>query len=295
MNLNDLLHAENTNIDPQEVLVLRHTPKEPRLKKVLPHLAAEKPNVFNAYQQTQGAAVEKAMKRAKFVASFIGHEPGKALFVGLYRVGEVNPLTQEQYWRIPELIEMRDKYGMKGFDADGEGRSFILWFDLSLTDVYAPWKGKLIVGWPGREINWSRWAGGAEMPVLAILRESELIKPMPNWKNLAFTWEELKDLPNSWEAALRQWRAIYYIFDVSDNKAYVGSAYGDDNLLARWRNYASTGHGGNSLLRDRNPINFRFTVLEITSQDMDKDDVIRLENIWKERLHTRSPHGLNDN
>jgi hypothetical protein len=75
----------------------------------------------------------------------------------------------------------------------------------------------------------------------------------------------------------------------------VGSAYGDDNLLARWRNYASTGHGGNSLLRDRNPINFRFTVLEITSQDMDKDDVIRLENIWKERLHTRSPHGLNDN
>jgi hypothetical protein len=187
MNLNDLLHAENTNIDPQEVLVLRHTAKEPRLKKVLPHLAAEKPNVFNAYQQTQGAAVEKAMKRAKFVASFIGHEPGKALFVGLYRVGEVNPLTQEQYWRIPELIEMRDKYGMKGFDADGEGRSFILWFDLSLTDVYAPWKGKLIVGWPGREINWSRWAGGAEMPVLAILRESELIKPMPNWKNLAFT------------------------------------------------------------------------------------------------------------
>lgn len=295
MNLNDLLHAKNVNIDPQEVLVLRHTPKESKLKRVLPQLAAEKPNVFNAYQQTQGAAAEKAMNRAKFVASFIGHEPSKALFVGLYGVGESRPLTQQQYWTIPELIEMRDKYGMKGFDAEGEGRSVIRWFDLSLMNVYAAWKGKLIVAWPGAEINWYRWAGSAEMPVLAILRESELVKPMPNWKNLAFTWEELNDLPNSWKAALREWRAIYYIFDVSDNKAYVGSAYGDENLLARWGNYKFTGHGGNSLLRDRNPINFRFTILQITRPDMDKDDVISLENTWKERLHTRSPHGLNDN
>ena len=122
MNLNELLRAKNINIDPQDVLVLRHTPKESRLKRALPQLAAEKPDVFNAYQQTQGAAVEKAMKRAKFVASFIGHEPGKALLVGLYRVGEVKPLTQQEYWTIPELIEMRDKYGMKGFDAKGEGR-----------------------------------------------------------------------------------------------------------------------------------------------------------------------------
>jgi len=45
---------------------------------VLPWLAAEKPEVFNAYQQTQGEKVEKAMLGAKYVASFIGHEPGKA-------------------------------------------------------------------------------------------------------------------------------------------------------------------------------------------------------------------------
>src|ERR1700690_3433620 len=116
MDLNDLLRAKAVAIDPQRVLVLRHTPKEPRLRRVLPQLAAEKPEVFNAYQQTQGATVEKAMKRAKYVASFIGHESGKAIFVGLYEVGETEPLTQEQYWKIPALIEMRDMYGMKGFE-----------------------------------------------------------------------------------------------------------------------------------------------------------------------------------
>ena len=62
MELNDLLIAQS--IDPKEVLVLRHRPSEPELRKVLPWLAAEKPDFYNAYQQTQGPKVEKAMMRA---------------------------------------------------------------------------------------------------------------------------------------------------------------------------------------------------------------------------------------
>jgi hypothetical protein len=38
--------------------------------------------VYNAYQQTQGPRVEKQMLQASHVASFIGDEPGRALFVG---------------------------------------------------------------------------------------------------------------------------------------------------------------------------------------------------------------------
>jgi hypothetical protein len=76
----------NLDINPQHVLVLRHRPREPKLNKVLPWLAAEKPDVFNAYQQTQGAKLERTMHKlvgTGYVASFIGHEPGKALFVGM--------------------------------------------------------------------------------------------------------------------------------------------------------------------------------------------------------------------
>jgi hypothetical protein len=66
MNLNDLLRSNG--IDPQQVLVLRHRPQEPQLKKVLPWLAAEKQNIFNAYQQTQNERAESAMIRVKYVA-----------------------------------------------------------------------------------------------------------------------------------------------------------------------------------------------------------------------------------
>jgi len=49
------------------------------LNKVLPLLAADKPDLFNAYQQTHGEKVEKAMTKAAYVASFVAHGGGKAL------------------------------------------------------------------------------------------------------------------------------------------------------------------------------------------------------------------------
>ena len=49
------------------------------------------------------------------------------------------------------------------------------------------------------------------------------------------------------------------------------------------------------MLRERDPQNFHFTILELVSPTMDADEVIGLENTWKERLHTRKPYGLNDN
>ena len=59
MQFNDLLHGRE--IDPASVLALHHRPHEPVLRRVLPWLAAEKPDVFNAYQQTQGPKLEKVL------------------------------------------------------------------------------------------------------------------------------------------------------------------------------------------------------------------------------------------
>ncbi len=130
---------------------------------------------------------------------------------------------------------------------------------------------------------------------------------MPFWKiahltqlclsgaKILLAWDELRVMPTRWRSALSQWRGIYYIFDSSDGKGYIGSAYGQQNLLGRWECYGVSGHGGNVLLRERDPKNFQFTILQRVSPDMDADGVIRLETTWKERLHTRAPYGLNDN
>lgn len=249
--------------------------------------------MFNAYQQTQTEKLEKAMMRAAYVASFISYGSGKALFIGLYSIGKSKPLTREEYWKIPEHSELKS-YGMKGFTAE-DSRASILWFDLKLTEFCISWKGRLVVGWPPPERSWWRRAHRNEMLILAVSEDSALDTAMPKWDEIDFTWAELRLISARVKSALSQWRAIYYIFDESDGKGYVGSAYGKDNLCHRWENYAASGHGGNSQLRNRDPKNFHFTILQRVSPDAVKDDVIQLESTWKERLHTRQPFGLNDN
>jgi hypothetical protein len=294
MILNDLLEIKG--IDPKTVIVLRHRPQEPRLKKVLPWLAAERPELFNAYQQTQTERLEKAMERLSgngYVASFIGHEPGKALFVGLYSIGEARPLSKTEYWEIQACKELKD-FGMRGFSQEDK-RETVLWFDLTLTEFYLSWKGKLIVAWPPPELSWWRRAHRGEMAVIAISEESHLTAKMAAWDSLILSWQELSVLPSTWRYVLSQWRGIYYIFDVSVKKGYVGSAYGENNLYGRWMEYAKTGHGGDKSLQKLDPRNFRFSILQIVSPNMSPEEVIALEQSWKERLHSKKPFGLNEN
>lgn len=232
------------------------------------------------------------MSKATYVASFIGHEAGKAVFVGLYKVrGKPRPLSSSEFWSIAENRELQN-LGMLH-----DERASMLWFDLKRDEgFYADWRGKLIVRWPPPTIKWWRWAGSPKsvMPIHAILEDSVLAKQMPDWRELILTWEQLKVLPRAWEPKMREWRAIYHILDVSDGKSYVGAAYGHKNIWGRWQVYAASGHGAVRQLRKRDPKNFRFSILERVEPDMNDGDVIRRENSWMERLHTRE-FGLNDN
>ncbi|MBK8457967.1 MAG: GIY-YIG nuclease family protein [Phyllobacteriaceae bacterium] len=293
MNLNSLL--ESKKINPLDVIVLRHRPFESKLKRVLPWLAAERPEVFNAYQQTQSEKLEKAMLGVKYIASFIGHAPGKALFVGLYWIRESRRLTRDEYWKIPECIELKN-FDYEGYtEKEALVRPYNYWFDLVITDFYSEWKGKLVIGWPPPERSWWRRAHRNILPVISVLEDNALVQVMPPWEEINLSWSDISILPSYWKAILSQWRGVYLIFDSHDGKSYVGSAYGASNILGRWVNYSNTGHGGNSLLRERDPRNFQFTILQRVSPDMPPDEVIKLEGTWKERLHTRQPFGLNEN
>lgn len=288
MQLNDLLIKKD--VDPKDVLVFRHRPMEPELREILPWLAEEKPEVYNAYQQAQWPRAEKAMMKAKYVASFIGHEARKAVFVGLFKVEKWKTISRKKFWQIPANCTLKS-YGMMGLTVD---RPRTLWFELTPCDFHPEWKGKLVVKWPGLERSWWRWADRNKMLIDAIPEESLLVQRMPDWTKLTFSWEKLKALPREWREKISQWRGVYLILDESDGKGYVGSAYGRDNILGRWLSYAKSGHGGNKQLRNRDPRNFRFSILERVSPDMGADEAVNLESTWKERLGTKR-FGLNDN
>ncbi len=291
LTLNDLLSL--SGIDQHKTVVLRHRPYEPRLNRIFEWLVNERRDLFDCYQSTHAANTESALKRADYVASCIRHPNKAALFVGLYKIAEHRTITVDECQARPKHRELVS-LGMSGIFAT-EQRTSLEEFNLRLTEWHSEWIGRLVIEWPGLERSWYRWSDRNKFPVRAITQESLLRPPMPGWEEIVLTWHELSLLPDSWAAALRQWRGIYLIIDQSDGKQYVGSAYGSENILQRWRNYARTGHGGNRLLRERDPSNFRFSILQRVSPDAPDADVIELEQTWKLRLQTRAPMGLNDN
>ena len=168
-------------------------------------------------------------------------------------------------------------------------------FELEPLPFYQEWCGKLVIGFPPPERAWFRWIDRGTFPVRAILEESAFAPRPVDWHEIDLTFAELAMLPQSWRARLAEWRGVYLIFDESDAKMYVGSAYGQENILNRWQVYARDGHGGNRELKGRDPKTFRFTILERVSPDLPPDEVIAKENSWKLRLHSRAPFGLNAN
>lgn len=293
MELNNLLSIGN--VDPSRTLVVRHRPTEPELRRALPLLAADRLDIFNAYQAYQNPVAERSIvaQIGGWLASFISYGAGKAIFVGVYKIEGAEPESHEKYWSRSENKELA-KLGLGAYSTAHSGARSLR-FDLRLTSLDAEWRGKLIIGWPPPERSWVRRAHNNVMPILAIREESAFSAEPPPWYKIDFTWAELGILPQRMRAALEQWRGVYLIWDASDAKSYVGSAYGVSNILGRWESYAATGHGGNKHLRERDPTSFRFTVLELVSPNMPSGEVIQLETSWKRRLHTASPQGLNEN
>jgi len=270
-------------------VVVRHRPTERKLQAVLPWLVADRPDLFQVYQSFQeGRAAACLMRRAQ-VISFLGLEPGRAVFAGASQIGDATPVSEEIFQGTSgqaELFELGQ--------SRSTGSSGITRFDLRPIPGWDRWVGRLVIDWPGKELSWFRLAEKNAFLITAITEENRFVQTMPNWTDLNLTWAQLQVLPRSWRARLAEWRGVYLIFDTDRGAGYVGSAAGAENILGRWANYGRTGHGGNVQLRSSRPESLRFSILQLTSPDLAMADVIAIESSWKARLHTRE-FGLNSN
>ena len=146
-----------------------------------------------------------------------------------------------------------------------------------------------------------------DFEVQEILREPYSGRSFPGFEKIDLSFEELEALVRNnrpdWQAALQSVKGVYLITDLKSGKRYVGSAYGDQGIWARWCNYIATGHGGNVELRalvsdaslDYCRKSFRFALLEYRSNLTPDDTIIERETFWKSVLLSRGEHGLNRN
>lgn len=293
MNFNQLLIAND--IDPKQVIVVRHKPFEAELARVFPWIVSNRPDLFEMYQVYQTERLEKALVKAKYLAAFVADGAAKALFIGLYEVKGFQPHTREQYLAEPLNQELISR-GMSGLSReDIVRRGSVLRFDLLKTREFRDWTGRLVIGWSS-DRAWYQWGSVDDrFPVLMLHPKASFEPALPPWRQIKLKYKDIELIPKTWRAALNQWRGIYLIYDTKQKLRYVGSASGAQNMLGRWEEYGRSGHGGNKNLKDLDATTFEFTILELTSPDLPAKAIVSLENNWKSRLHTIWPYGLNEN
>lgn len=185
----------------------------------------------------------------------------------------------------------------------------VIAYEASELEQYAPYFGRTVVRYhktqqaPVRRFKIIH----GELVVDEILPAVYTGEGFPGYDQVRLSWWKLKRIveqrPADWINALENQKAVYLITDTSNGKLYVGSATSQNRmLLARWKNYVETLHGGNKKLRriveekgeDHIKNYFQYSILENYNAKVSDDFVLKREAWWKEILQSRA-YGYNDN
>lgn len=175
-------------------------------------------------------------------------------------------------------------------------------YDYQDLPEYEKYIGRLVVKFKNKAQTMIRNAESVidECYVSQILPDTFNNDLFPGYENVNISWEEMRRVleKENWKTALQNQKGVYLITDKSNGKMYVGSAYGENMLLGRWKAYIKTGHGGNAGLKrlsfDHIKQNFKYSILDIFKSTTDDHIIIERESRWKEVLQTRC-FGYNEN
>lgn len=275
----------------QELLYNRGLDRDAKVKLVR-HQDARYPDLYDwyrydrekflAYQARQGRDVFKGVE---YIVSFIGEGNNRGTlsrFIGVFKI------TNKTYYENPPE------------DVLFPGVKFI--YEIEEVGGYEDMKERVLIKW-SNAISWHQWIKN-EMEVIEI-HPGLHYKQFKDYSDFILSFSELSEIVNNqysdWIKMLSIVKGVYLINDTSTGKLYVGSAYGEDGIWGRWRNYVLTnGHGHNRLLKElivNDPLHsnhFRFSILMLLPRTVTPDEAIKKEMLFKKKLGTNS-FGLNGN
>jgi hypothetical protein len=230
---------------------------------------------------------------AKQIVSFYGLPGTRAEFYGVYKVLGWRPASEGRTVASckPSLRWNRESQ---------------FFYNLERDTRFDDLRDRLIIDWGAGALAWVQKL--SNKAVLEILEPGRKLGPFSDYLEFNLTYAELKDLFSNeeahrdWKTALSAVAGVYLVLAQGSGDLYVGSASGDEGIWGRWRDYAQSrdGDGGNEKLRalvaedNRCPGSFRFSVLQILPKSMARDEVLKREARYKDKLGSRAT-GLNLN
>jgi hypothetical protein len=278
MNIVELLHLRGLN-PAAKVKLVRHQDKRYDVSEIY------RTGHLETYQSYQA----KPIFECDYIVAFIGLEGSLARFVGVYQVlgrraSRDVPVPPE--FPYPDFAKEDDVY-----------------YELRAVPGFEDLKDRIVIEWGKAALAWHQWL--SEKEVVEVLPKG-YVTDFPGYLDFILTFQELSEIIEN-PSANREWHrmlsgvaGVYLIVDSRTGMQYVGSAYGQEGILGRWKHYVKTVHGDNQKLKeilslDRNAANhFRFSVLQTLPRTLTKNEVIEYEILYKKKLGSRA-FGLNSN
>ena len=220
------------------------------------------------------------------------YNKNKSYKAGQITVGLVKIKPNEDFWLLFHIGQVTKDLNI----LNGVGYEYQ---DLPEFEKYV---GRLIVKFKNKAQTMIRNAESAmdDCYISQILPDTFDNDFFPGYEKVNISWDEMNRVleKDNWKTALQNQKGVYLMTDISNGKMYVGSAYGENMILGRWRAYVKNGHGGNVGLRrltfDHIKQNFKYSILDIYKSTTDDQTIIERESWWKEILQSRQ-FGYNEN
>ena len=262
-------YLREAGIDPGIVRLVRHRDTRKKAKISLYELWRTQRRKFYFYQRLQR---HKKFDEGDMLASFVVTPQGDTLFVGMYSVRSIAiaPAGTE----CPVIGKL------------DEAIDYLL-YDIRRSGLLSAYIGLLSIDWGEGHRVWVQRASSQNKQVLEV-RKKFSEPEFPGFTELCVNSIKLEMIPESWKAVLRKTRGVYLLVNNETGKQYVGSADGAEGLWGRWKGYENYGHGGNVELKrfKKKDRDWQITVLEVVSTTASSEDLIRIENEWKQKLKT---------
>lgn len=278
MKLIETLKTYGLNIELKTKLV-RHQSSNYDLNRLFAN------DQIELYQSVQRKNV---FSNCKQLVSFIGDGGSRSKFIGVFKVHKEIASPSRKWpegYLYPEMFP---------------GNYF---YELEKDKTFQDLEGRLIIDWGPSTRSWHQWL--KEKEIIEILPKG-YVRSFPGYLDFVLDFQEMCKIITSSEANLEWYQklesvaGIYLITDTKTGMQYVGSAYGSEGILGRWKSYARTGHGNNDQLKELLGANkdycrnFRFTILRTLPKSLTNREIIEFENLYKEKLGSRA-FGLNSN